>query len=307
MAKGSTFDLRSILNKASLQEAVKKSEEANLLEYKIHMIGLQDLIDNSENFYNVDNVKDLKDSIEIFGIQQPLIVTEQNNSFKVVAGHRRKMACKLLVEEGKEMYSKVPCIIRKEKDYLQEQLLLIHTNSTTRELTDYEKMEQVKRIKDILIKLRQEENISGRTRDIIKDILNISNGQVARMESINNNLTQEFKEKFKEGKINVSTAYEISGLAEGQQNEVMEQYKHGKDISVKSIKHKKSSDVAKNEVPPKNNVTEEENVKQLFDGYLNEMDIRTLSSLLSIYKFSKLEEEAIIKCVDALWKYISNE
>jgi ParB family chromosome partitioning protein len=44
------------------------------------------------------------------------------------------------------------------------------------------------------------------------------------MDAIENNLSPEFKEEFKEGGLNMSTAYELSGLPEEEQTKAFEEY-----------------------------------------------------------------------------------
>ena len=117
----------------------------------------------------------------------------------------------------------------------KEQLLLIMSNSTTRILTDYEKTKQAETLKEILKKIKQKENIPGRTREIIADILDTSPSQVARMESISKKLTPELKEEFKEQKIGISAAYELSKKPEQEQKEIHEKFKETGKVEVKEM------------------------------------------------------------------------
>ena len=58
------------------------------------------LIDsNEENFYTVDDVTELKDSIELIGLKQPLIVLPADGRYRLIAGHRR---FKALLELNRE-------------------------------------------------------------------------------------------------------------------------------------------------------------------------------------------------------------
>lgn len=79
----------------------------------------------------------------------------------------------------KEEYRKVPCLIKKESDTIKDKLSLIFTNATARQLTDWEKVQQAKELKEILTEYKkalQEENKDkpkeerekmGRIRDIV--------------------------------------------------------------------------------------------------------------------------------------------
>jgi ParB family chromosome partitioning protein len=59
-------------------------------------------------------------------------------------------------------------------------------------------------------------------RDYIASATGKSTGKINQINSINNNLCEEGKEAFKDGKINFSTAYETSRLPEEKQHEVIE-------------------------------------------------------------------------------------
>lgn len=243
MSKKSGFDIKSLLNTAKQNSL--QSEAAENSEFEIEYISIYDLIPSQDNFYHVDGINELKNSIELFGVQQNLIVSPtEAGKYKIIAGHRRRLACLDLTEEGKKRFEKVPCVVTKEQEYIKEQLLLIHTNSTQRELTDYEKMEQISRVKKLLMQWREKEKVTGRTRDIIADLLDISASQIARMESINNNLIQDFKEWFEKGIINTSVAYEVSGMPEEKQKEFYSMATDQEQITLTDVKQEKKSYVA---------------------------------------------------------------
>ena len=114
------------------------------------------------------------------------------------------------------------CIKKWQKPFFE--LSLIVGNAFTRKLTPYEEAEQVRRLKEALIKARDEDGleIEGKLRDVIAEMLNTSGTQIARMEAINNNLVEEAKEQFKEGNLSTTSAYETSKLPEETQKEIAE-------------------------------------------------------------------------------------
>lgn len=225
---GKKFNLNDLLNKES-----SKKEEGQ--KYETHMISVYELIPSDENFYSTEKVEDLKQSIELNGgVKQNLIVTNtENGKYRIISGHRRHKASMELTEEGKKEYEKVPCIIETELDKDKEQLLLIMSNSTTRILTDYEKTKQAELLKDILSNIKKKENIPGRTREIIADILNTSPTNIARMESITKKLTPELKEEFKKENIGITKAYELSKKTEEEQKEIHNSFKDTGKLEVK--------------------------------------------------------------------------
>lgn len=211
------FNLKDLLNE----------ESANKSEYRVVMLSVYDLEASDDNFYNTEDVEELKQSIELNGgVKQNLIVTNtKSGKYRIISGHRRHKASMELAEEGKKEYEKIPCIVEKDLDKDKEQLLLIMSNSTTRVLTDYEKTKQAELLKDILVSIKKKENIPGRTREIIAEILNTSPTNIARMESISKKLTPELKEEFKNEKIGITAAYELSKKPEDIQKEIHDKYK----------------------------------------------------------------------------------
>ncbi len=178
------------------------------------------LIDtNNANFYSVKEIQDLKDSIALIGLKQPLVVLPTDGRYRLIAGHRRYQA---LSELGKET---APCVIQNGLTEAEEQLALILTNSTARELSYLEKLEQAKRLKELFMKRREEgAELPGRIRDMVAEAMNESASNLARMEKIDKHLIADWKEALNQGQISASTAYEIAKLPENMQQRLKEEY-----------------------------------------------------------------------------------
>lgn len=238
--KVAKFNLNQLLNNSSLNKTMEEAEIKKENKFEVTSISVYNLIPSEENFYSVENITELKDSIEMFGIKQNLTVKAvEDGKFVVISGHRRRLASLALAEEGKKEFEFVPCTIENDLDYIKEQLLLITTNSTARQLSDWEKTQQAEKLKSLLEEYKTKEKLPGRVREIIAKILNTSSTQVARMDSISKNLTEKFKEEFKEEKINISTAYELSTLPEEAQKDIYIEHKES-SISLNDVKEKKA-------------------------------------------------------------------
>ena len=214
------FNLTQLLNSNSREVNKSEEEEMKTLNFNIKNIDIDHIVQAKENFYSVDDIENIKQSIELLGIEQNLIVERiDRDNYKLVAGHRRYFASKALVEEGKEEFRILPCKIKSksEDNTLLNKLTMIMTNSTTRELTDWEKMQQSIELEEIINQLKKENNIKGRTRDLLSEILNISSSQLGRYKAINNNLIEELQEEFKNNNINYSVAYKASQLTKEYQ------------------------------------------------------------------------------------------
>lgn len=214
------FNLTQLLNSNSREVNKNEEEEMETLNFNIKNIDIDHIVPAKENFYSVDDIDNIKQSIELLGIEQNLIVERiDRDNYKLVAGHRRYFASKALVEEGKEKFRILPCKVKtkSEDNALLNKLIMVMTNSTTRELSDWEKMKQSIEVEEIINSLKKENNIKGRTRDLLSEILNISSSQLGRYKAINNNLIDELKEEFKNNNINYSVAYKASQLTKEYQ------------------------------------------------------------------------------------------
>ncbi|MCM1165661.1 MAG: ParB N-terminal domain-containing protein [Ruminococcus sp.] len=207
---------------------------------KVVSLNISDLIPSSDNFYSVENIKELKTSIEMFGVLQNLTVKPlENGKYEIISGHRRHKACMELVAEGKTEFEYIPCGIQAEQDEIKERILLIMTNSTARELSDWEKMKQAEELRKNFEELKKRENLTGRVRDLVAEALNTSPTQIARLNAIDNNLNPEFKEEFKQGKIGTSAAYELSGMSKEQQQQAYSEYQESGSVSASEVKEQK--------------------------------------------------------------------
>lgn len=121
------FNINDLLNAKSKGAAVQAEGPAEQeQEFKVTMLDVEDLMPSKDNFYSTENIDELAMSIELVGhIEQNLVVKpEAHGKYEVVAGHRRRLAALKLVQEGKEEYRKVPCLIKKESDTIKDKLNL---------------------------------------------------------------------------------------------------------------------------------------------------------------------------------------
>lgn len=235
------FNLNALLNSAS-KAAIPEDQEPDRRLLKVIPLSIHNLVPSKDNFYSVDDIAELKDSIEMFGIKQNLLVKPlEDGRYRLISGHRRRLAAMALVNDGYSEYEYVPCAIEPSADELLERLLLITTNATIRQLSDWEKIEQVREMRALLEEYRKNNDLPGHTRDIIAQALSTSPTSIGRMEAIDRNLSPEFKEELKDGNLNISTAYELSGLPSEKQREALEEYKDKGGLSINDVKQKKSS------------------------------------------------------------------
>ena len=254
------FNLTELLNqrskeageqqKTEQQQAAAGAEVVTSEEGVSSTADIYDLIPSKGNFYSVEDVQDLKQSIELLGVLQPLLVTEEeeNGKRRIIAGHRRRLAVMQLVDEGKERFRRVPILIKPKKNAIIDRLALIMANRF-REKTDWERMTEALETEKLVLELKGSMNIPGRTRDLLAEIIETSPAQLGRYKSIYNNFIPELMAEFKANRIVVSVIYEASGLPEDYQKQAAEIFRENEVLTLSDIKQLKKNYEAAQQIP----------------------------------------------------------
>lgn len=254
------FNLTELLNqrskeageqqKTEQQQATAGTEIATPEEGVSSTADIYDLIPSKGNFYSVEDVQDLKQSIELLGVLQPLLVTEEEEDGKrrIIAGHRRRLAVMQLVDEGKERFRRVPILIKPKKNAILDRLALIMANRF-REKTDWERMTEALETEKLVLELKESMNIPGRTRDLLAEIIETSPAQVGRYKAIYNNIIPELMAEFKANRIVVSVIYEASGLPKDYQKQAAEVFRENEVLTLSDIKQLKKNYEAAQQIP----------------------------------------------------------
>lgn len=271
------FNLNQILSDASRAAAGGGEPIPRPAESRFEKISVFDLVPSEDNFYSMREIEELKAAIEIAGkvLQNLVVVPLDSGKYKVIAGHRRRLASIALVEEGKPQYEFVPCDIEPNEEAAEDQevrdgLMLIVTNSQ-REKTAWDKIEEVRYLREVLEKARTKPRFvavlqqivaqafggaevqADGTRDFIAKVLHTSPAQIGRYDAIIRNLCPAFKAELQAERINVSTAYELSGLTAEEQQAALAEYQQTGEISIKDARERKNQPAAgreEQETPP---------------------------------------------------------
>lgn len=226
------FDIKDFLNPES------KKEMAD--DFVLKKIPAEKLHPSDKNFYEMDpvEIEALKETIELVGVQENLVVKkisagENAGDYEIIAGHKRHRAVTELLAEGKEVSPLLPCKVESDADGVKNELILIFTNSTQRERSDYCKMQEIQRVRELLEEYAKYNNVPGRKRDVIAGILNTSKSTIGRLDNIRRNIIPDFLEEYKAGKISTTTANEIAGATPEEQHQLLEKYKETGSIKAK--------------------------------------------------------------------------
>ena len=221
----------------------------------IERLSVFDLVPSEDNFYSMNDIEELKGKIELAGkvLQNFIVVPLGGGKYKVISGHRRRAACIALVEEGKPEFEFVPCTVETDEEdaevqAIREEIMLIAANSQ-REKTAWDKIEEARRTRALLEKIKRQEKLPGDMRKLVAQTLNTSPAQIGRFDAIIRNLCPAFMEELKADRINISTAYELSGLSAEDQAAAFEQFRETGEISIKAARERKQDPPPAAEVP----------------------------------------------------------
>lgn len=193
---------------------------------EIKQIDVNLLVEHPDNFYDVSDVTELKQAIVMAsGVRQNLIVEPvDGGKYRIVSGHRRCKAVKELLDEHAGIPSTVPCEI--ETDPNVAQLLLITTNSSTRKLTAWERIEQYTQLESLYRYFKAQNKLPGRKREALAKLLQEGPTNVARLKVISDNKNPKLVDMLKQDRIGISAAYELCKLPPDVQEEFCGQAKY---------------------------------------------------------------------------------
>lgn len=212
---GKKFDLAGIM---AGQKSVSESGT-------VTMLPIDRLISDERNFYSVDDVQELMDSIAVSGVLQPILVAQVGKTdaegWRIIAGHRRAKAVSQLQEEWTQgdpcPYDRIPAIVRpaptNREEELLEELALITTNSAARKLKDAEIARQAERMQELFYALKKEGyEFPGRMRTQVAKAVGVSESKLARLKVIREKLIPQLLGVWEAGNMPEYTAEALCKL-----------------------------------------------------------------------------------------------
>ena len=185
---------------------------------KIAMIHYKKLYPSDDNFYDTKGIEELAASFRSTGgILQPLLVKKKDmGEYEVIAGHRRRLAAIFNTEQrGLKEYEFLPCIVLKNEEEIYDQLSLILTNFSIRDKTEYEKMLEVIKLKEVISSLCETENKRLTARDLRKSLsetLGMSQTKIQDYMTIYKRLDKKSMEMLRSGELGISAALELARM-----------------------------------------------------------------------------------------------
>lgn len=278
----------------------------------------RELIPTQENFYNTRNIEKLKASIKITGyLMQPILIENVNEKDRVLAGHRRRLCCIDLINEGDTRFEKVPCMYAseikipgmetlslEEKEKIEpilRQFKVIQTNNY-RDKSDWEKMQEFLEMEKIVKQFKESMGLKGNLRDELKELMGISGGQYSRYKKISNNLIEELMKEFKEERIKISVADAVASLKPELQQQSYEIFMENGTLTPSDVELLKNQQALNADIPGQ--MTIEQATRQ----QTPEEDETLIPVELQIERFfealNKGERERVLKCDTRMAAYL---
>ena len=222
------------------KEEVKKTIHPKRITKWIHYTKL---VRNEKQYCDAkdkEEIEGLADIIEADGmVLQDLLVKKLDaDEYKIIAGHKRHAACKLLVEErGKKEFEFLPCFEQNVSDVQAE--FQIYSSNCHHEETPYEIMHKLERMQFLINNYPEEfsEIQGGRMVDRLAKKYNLSKSTVGEYLTISKNLGDTAMEEFQKGEIDKSAAVTLASMPEETQNMALEEG-HKTDKELKAYKKK---------------------------------------------------------------------
>ena len=234
----------------------------------LKMLDIELIEPNEGNFYELSEIETLAEDIERQGLMTALVVSENGGRYKLISGHRRLSAVKLLIESGRRKSSKVPCFIKGAKPNNETQLDLIMLNATQRKYSDADKMREYEELTRIFKELEAAgKPIKGRIRDRIADALNVSSAQVGKLDNIKHNAIPDVEQAVKSGDMSISTANEVAKLPPEKQQKIISEKPKITHKEVKEMQKEESVSADEDVEIPDDDEDEDDTNEEETDGY----------------------------------------
>lgn len=206
-------------------DAKEEKRDGEIVE-KIKIIDIEPNRNQPRRNFDMEAIEELAESIKIYGIIQPIIVTKKDGFYEIVAGERRWRAAK------KAGLTEIPCIVRENDERKNKEIALIE-NIQREDLNPIEKARGFKQLIDEY----------GMTQQSLADVMGINRSTLTNCLRILN-LDQRVIDLALEGKLTEGHCRSLLSFEPDDQYEialrVIETGQSVRDIE-QNIKNKKNA------------------------------------------------------------------
>ena len=219
----------SYLNTATQNAAVQRSV------YRVENIDAEKIVPNEKNFYSIEGIEEMANSLAVSDHMAPLEVTANGDgTYRLISGERRLSATLCRIRRGEIDKAELPCHVLpafEAKGALsaeQVEMLSIIFANNYRQKTVLDQLNEVKQLEPIARSIYQEAKEKGDLTDenganmkfrtfFAEHILSISKSALQRLQVLSQ-LTDEARKALEEGLIGKSVATEVAALSKEEQD-----------------------------------------------------------------------------------------
>ncbi len=146
----------------------EKQQEGDILK-NLKLIDIEPNREQARKIFDQDSLQELSESIKMYGLIQPIVVTEKDGYYSIIAGERRWRAAKMAG------LTEIPAIVR-ENDIKKNKEISLIENLQREDLNPVDKAEGIKSLMQEY-ELTQEEisKIIGKSRSSVANTIRILN------------------------------------------------------------------------------------------------------------------------------------
>ena len=153
----------------SMPVAEEEKQKENDILRNLKITDVEPNREQARKKFDEEAISELSESIKMYGVIQPIVVTEKDGYYSIIAGERRWRAAK------KAGLTEIPAIVREDDDKTNQQISLIE-NMQREDLNAFEKASGIRALMDEY-HLTQEEiaKVLGKSRSAIANSVRVLN------------------------------------------------------------------------------------------------------------------------------------
>ncbi|WP_314625960.1 ParB N-terminal domain-containing protein [uncultured Selenomonas sp.] len=214
--------------------------------YHVQQIDAERIIPNEKNFYSIEGVEEMANSLAVSDHMPPLeVVDNGDGTYRLISGERRLSATLCRIRRGELEKATLPCHILPSftaKGALSaEQVEMLHIilANNYRQKTALDQLNEVKQMEPIARAIYDDAKEKGALAEsegsslnmrfrtfFAKEILDISEAKLQRLQSLTK-LTEKARKAFDEGLIGKTVAAQMASLSPEEQDNIVYKIRSG--------------------------------------------------------------------------------
>ena len=214
--------------------------------YRVEKIDAEHIIPNEKNFYSIEGVEEMANSLAVSEHMPPLeVVDNGDGTYRLISGERRLSATLCRIRRGELEKATLPCHIlpaftaKGALSAEQVEMLHIILANNYRQKTALDQLNEVKQMEPIARAIYEDAKEKGALAEsegsslnmrfrtfFAKEILDISEAKLQRLQSLTK-LTEKARKAFDEGLIGKTVAAQMASLSPEEQDNIVYKIRSG--------------------------------------------------------------------------------